>query len=402
MAVCALIDSSATGCFIDKDFTVDQQISMSPLDTPILIQNTDGTNNWGSPIEYYINIWLQIQPPAAHNVHKERLKLEVTKLANDYQVILGLPWLQVHNPSIDWQAATIDFDQCAHPTMIAVTTKATTTMNDNTRSNLNTSSTARPVPTKHTSLNKSNKTLVRTTQMHIDSQSALSRLTPDELLPPPSLNLSDWQQQHRLWVTTVDHSRSTTVEEDMKSFVPKKYHKYKDIFMKTSFNALPEHSEFDHAINLTDNFTPQKSVIYKLSPLEQQELNKFLNENLSTGHIQHSKSKQAAPFFFAKKAPKINAPNQNPGLQPIIDYCYLNAHTVKDRYSLPYSKPSSKHLNFKQRLSSLFSTFARDSITFVSRREMNGKQHLSRTEEYSNPRLCFLAYAIPCFISTND
>jgi hypothetical protein len=125
------------------------------------------------------------------------------------------------------------------------------------------------------------------------------------------------------------------VEEDMKSFVPKKYHKYKDIFMKSSFNALPEHSKFDHAINLTDDFTPQKSVIYKLSPLEQQELNKFLDKNLSTGHIQHFKSKQAAPFFFAKKAPEINALNQNPGLRPIINYHYLNAHTIKDRYSLP-------------------------------------------------------------------
>jgi hypothetical protein len=75
MALRALIDSGATGCFIDEDFTVDQQISMSPLDTPIPVRNADGTTNRGGPIEYYIDIWLQIQPPAAHDVHKERLKL---------------------------------------------------------------------------------------------------------------------------------------------------------------------------------------------------------------------------------------------------------------------------------------------------------------------------------------
>ena len=33
--------------------------------------------------------------------------------------------------------------------------------------------------------------------------------------------------------------------------------------------------------------------------------------------------------------PKANAPNQDPGLQPIQDYRYLNAHTIRDCYPLP-------------------------------------------------------------------
>jgi hypothetical protein len=69
-------------------------------------------------------------------------------------MIIRLLWLQVHNLSIDWQAVTINFDQCAHPTTVAVTAKATMTMNDDACSNLDTSLTAYPILTKRTSLDE--------------------------------------------------------------------------------------------------------------------------------------------------------------------------------------------------------------------------------------------------------
>jgi hypothetical protein len=136
-------------------------------------------------------------------------------------------------------------------------------------------------------------------------------------------------------VSKGDHSRSTTAEEDMKAFIPEAYWDYKDVFMKTTFDTLPEHSEFDHAINLKDDFTPQRGKLYKLSPREQDDLDAMLNENLASGRIRPSKSPQAAPFFFVKKFEEINAPGQDAGLRPVQDYHYLNAHTIRDRYPLP-------------------------------------------------------------------
>jgi hypothetical protein len=135
--------------------------------------------------------------------------------------------------------------------------------------------------------------------------------------------------------TVRDHSHSTTIEEDMKDFVPEKYHEFADVFQRTNFDSLPSHSDFDHAIELKDTFKPQKSKIYLISPKEQVELDTFLEENLATGRICPSKSPQAAPFFFTLKMPKANAPGQDPGLRPIQDYQYLNAHTVRNRYPLP-------------------------------------------------------------------
>ena len=99
-----LIDSGATGNFADETFVDTNEITKSRLASPIPVWNADGTENQGGPIENYIDIWLQIQPPGSPNEHSEQLHLEVTQLANDFEVILGLLWLQVHNPSIDWQA----------------------------------------------------------------------------------------------------------------------------------------------------------------------------------------------------------------------------------------------------------------------------------------------------------
>ena len=56
-------------------------------------------------------------------------------------------------------------------------------------------------------------------------------------------------------------------------------------------------------------------------------MDKFLKENLQTGHIHPSKSPMASPFFFTKK--------KDGALQPVQDYHTLNAMTVKTRYPLP-------------------------------------------------------------------
>jgi len=64
---------------------------------------------------------------------------------------------------------------------------------------------------------------------------------------------------------------------------------------------LPEHRKWDHAIELTPGAEPKSSKVYPLSPLEQEELDTFLEENLRTGQIRPSKSPIAAPVFFIKK-----------------------------------------------------------------------------------------------------
>jgi len=66
------------------------------------------------------------------------------------------------------------------------------------------------------------------------------------------------------------------------------------------------------------------SKVYPLSPLEQTELDTFLEENLRTRRIRPSKSPIAALVFFIKK--------KDGSLRLVQDYRALNAVTVKNRY----------------------------------------------------------------------
>ena len=73
------------------------------------------------------------------------------------------------------------------------------------------------------------------------------------------------------------------------------------MFTKKDFDILPEHRKWDHAIKLIPGVELKSSKVYPLFPLEQAELNAFLEENLCTGRIQPSKFPMAAPVFFIKK-----------------------------------------------------------------------------------------------------
>ncbi|ESK82116.1 reverse transcriptase-rnase h-integrase [Moniliophthora roreri MCA 2997] len=103
---------------------------------------------------------------------------------------------------------------------------------------------------------------------------------------------------------------------------------YMDRFEKKKAERFPPSRPYDHAIDLKPDFKPRDCKIYSLSPKEQIEQDKFLDENLQKGYIQPSKSPMASPFFFVAK-------KEAGALQPCQDYQDLNNRTIKNRYPLP-------------------------------------------------------------------
>jgi len=102
---------------------------------------------------------------------------------------------------------------------------------------------------------------------------------------------------------------------------------FESVFAKEDFDILPEHRQWDHAIELIQGSEPKSSKVYPLSPVEQKELDSFLEENLRTGRIRPSKSSMAAPVFFIKK--------KDGSLRLVQDYQALNSMMVKNKYPLP-------------------------------------------------------------------
>jgi deoxyuridine 5'-triphosphate nucleotidohydrolase len=156
-------------------------------------------------------------------------------------------------------------------------------------------------------------------QQHLDHQLYWSLRDEGKIV-----NIEDYYIQ----TSTKDAGTDGEWEEAMWQHIPKEYWDYKDVFSKETFDNLPKRSKFDHAVNLDKTFVPKHARPFLLSPREQKELDEFLKENLETGRINPSKSPQTVPFFFAEKPDKS-------ALRPIQDYRPLNAHTIRDRYSLP-------------------------------------------------------------------
>src|ERR1700680_3558790 len=101
----ALLDSGATRLFIDQKYAEGNGISMRQLDRTIRVYNVDGTHNQGGSITHEATLML------SHNGHREKAVFEVCDLGKT-AVIIGHPWLQKHNPEINWKTGHIEFTRC--------------------------------------------------------------------------------------------------------------------------------------------------------------------------------------------------------------------------------------------------------------------------------------------------
>ena len=87
----------------------------------------------------------------------------------------------------------------------------------------------------------------------------------------------------------------------IKTEIPEHLQDFGDVFLKESFDALPNRKVWDHAIEIELGSKPANCKVYPLSPNEQTKLDAFLQDNLCSGHIHPSKSPMASPLFFIKK-----------------------------------------------------------------------------------------------------
>ena len=92
----ALVDSGASGTFIDPSVLLQSRLTPLPPPHPIPVELIDGSS--ASPVTHYFPSRLRI-----HGTHSEDITFDVIQLAH-FQVVLGFPWLARHNPTIDWHA----------------------------------------------------------------------------------------------------------------------------------------------------------------------------------------------------------------------------------------------------------------------------------------------------------
>ena len=285
----ALIDSGCEGSCIDHKYVRDHNINTQKLARPIPVINADGQPNSEGPITETVTLELRIGD------HWERKVFGVTNLGKG-QIFLGHDWLKNHNPSVDWNTGLIEFNRCPF----------------------------------HCFPQTNNRGLdLDFEDDHLPEEPLTTFLEDgDRLLicdPTPALNIRAMgTKSTELAMKKHDAEPKKTTEE----LVPEYLHDFRDVFEKKDFEELPPSRPWDHAIELLPGSEERLSCKnYSLSPTEQVELDKFLEEHLKSGRIRPSNSPMASPFFFVKK--------KDGALRPVQDYRKLNDMTIKNRYPLP-------------------------------------------------------------------
>ncbi|THH01445.1 hypothetical protein EW145_g6909 [Phellinidium pouzarii] len=301
----ALIDSGATGLFIDKEFVKQNQLKTRSLGYTIPVFNVDGTKNVGGSIEEEVDLVVE------YKEHRELATFEVCNLGKTV-LILGHNWLKKHNPEIDWITGEISLTRCpisCHDIRFEEEWRNAKGLSD-------------LVPG------------IWGDECRPDDEEAYERRegwlwgekeSEDEDMPD-LMDASDEVYDEKYdWKIREREVRG--VEKSGLERIPKKFHKYRKVFEKEASEHLPARKPWDHEIKLKPDFVQKRAKIYNLSPDEQQELDAWLEENLRKGYIRPSKSPMTSPVFFVDKKDKSK--------RMVTDNRYLNSGTIKNAYPLP-------------------------------------------------------------------
>jgi len=101
----ALLDSGATGSFINWDFVCLKGINTQTLSRNIPVFNVDGFPNEADQISEVVDVLLH------YKTHSERMLLAVSGLGKQ-SLILGYNWLKNHNPKVDWEKGKVEMTCC--------------------------------------------------------------------------------------------------------------------------------------------------------------------------------------------------------------------------------------------------------------------------------------------------
>jgi len=240
--------------------------------TPFALQAIDGkpvTYNQGQVDEETEELTLRL------GRHRERLQFDITESPGS-DVVLGLPWLKMSNPYIDWRKEQITFPEIGTPIPLPVVRDALGTIE-------------------------------------------ICAMTSDETQGA----IDDPEEEVQvLWVKENNADQAPTFQ------LPKEYREFATLFEEEpDQEALPKHKEWDHSMPLLPGKQPAKQPVRPLSAEKLEVLRKYLDDNLRKGLIRESQSPAGYPILFVRKGEN--------DWRLCVDYRGLNDITVKNSYPLP-------------------------------------------------------------------
>jgi hypothetical protein len=312
---------------MDTRFVSEHQIPTRSLALPIPVFLADG----GSlPAGFITKETVPLSIDIAG--HLETLVFKVVRLT--HPLMVGLPWLQRHNPTINWHPSSISFSSqwclshCANSPIKVDLSYASC-------SSVSSLASHSPSLSPTTSCNNSERPPVSSCCIDtLTYRTFFRKARAAEVfvcwINADGLSSSGIQSASISSVlTTKTYATSSIPLSD--NGIPLKYQALGKAFQTSppgSPSDLPPHREYDLSIDPHESKPlPPPGKIYPLSPAETTALQDYITNALALGRIRPSKSPLGAPCFFVKKP--------NGGLRLCINYRGLNNVTRKDSYPLP-------------------------------------------------------------------
>jgi hypothetical protein len=260
-----LLDSGATGMFINRQFVRELGITGRRLAQPLAVFNADGTLNRSGVITEEIDLFMMVDD------HKELVTFKITNLGR-IPLIVGHSWLKKHNPTIDWRTGAIEMTRC--PRECGVKRRKKKNQEKQKK---------KPYP----------RYVNEAEEEKEEEKIFVSWFLPgdvrdddEELLYCEKKN-GKWEAHE---INALPHHQSWFYDEKdvnrkTEDAIPAEYQDFADVFDKGKSERFPKKKQWDHGIDLKEGFVPQNSKIYPLSQDEQMKLDEWLDEQLQKGYI---------------------------------------------------------------------------------------------------------------------
>ena len=336
-----LTDTGASAeSMIDTNFVKLHKLPTVKLVKAIRLELADGS--LADTITHIAKIEIMISD------HKKQIWSLVTSLPN-FDIILGMPWLEKHNPDINYADRVMSFNSdhcCANCNPFFEIVSITEPESRLRKKNLK----KQPPNTKsvknHDISHLSAYSFLKMTRR---KNHEVVAMWPEHF---ETLNKPAEQDRYLLTSTFTSKIAAITAEDYEKFFsklrkepmsrkklrahLPEELKDKAKCFDAKKANKLPPRRDHDHKINLVPGAKPRAQKIYGLTKDQASVIKAYVDEMLKKDFIRPSSSRFAAPVLVVKK------PEES--LRVCIDYKSLNALTIKNRNCPPLIKETLARL----------------------------------------------------------
>ena len=215
----ALLDSGATGLVMSSEFVRKKGFKLKKLERPMQVRNVDGSFNREGPIENTVEVNVY------YKGHVERTEIDVIG-GQKWGVILGMLWLECHNPEIDWKTGEVRMTKCLEEC----------------------GRQWRPVQEK-SGWEKQKKEEAKEEAEKKKEEKEKKKKQKKERIVEVKKIAQEWE----IWDEEEEAAKS---EAEARRLVPEKFHRWIKVFRKKQSERMPTRELWDHAIDVKEGFMP--------------------------------------------------------------------------------------------------------------------------------------------------